>query len=55
MISFAPIWAIVFRHLYIWQRDVNLLLCGFYWPLLDILIWGFLGSWIATFPKYGVS
>jgi ABC-2 type transport system permease protein len=51
MISFAPIWALVLRHLYIWQRDVNLLLCGFYWPLLDILIWGFLGTWIATFQN----
>jgi len=47
MISFAPIWAIVLRHMRVWQRDPNLLLSGFCWPLLDIFIWGFLGSWIA--------
>jgi len=49
MISWSSVWALVLRHSYIWKRDINLLLCGFYWPLLDILIWGFLGSWIATF------
>ncbi|HEX2978552.1 MAG TPA: ABC transporter permease [Candidatus Babeliales bacterium] len=46
MISFAPIWAIVLRHMRMWKRDLNYLLSGFYWPLLDVLIWGFLGSWI---------
>lgn len=46
MISFAPIWAIVVRHTYMWKRDLNPLLAAFYWPVLDILIWGFLGSWI---------
>jgi ABC-2 type transport system permease protein len=30
-----------------WRRDVNYLLANFYWPVLDILVWGFLGSWIA--------
>lgn len=47
MISFSPIWAIVLRHARVWKHDLNLALSGFYWPLLDILIWGFLGSWIA--------
>jgi ABC-2 type transport system permease protein len=46
MIAFAPIWAIVLRHTRVWYRDLNLALCGFYWPLLDVLIWGFLGAWI---------
>lgn len=46
MISFAPIWAIVVRHVRVWRRDPNVLLFGFYWPVLDVLIWGFLGSWI---------
>ena len=47
MISWAPIWAIVIRYTRVWQKDPNLLLAGLYWPLLDILIWGFLGTWIA--------
>ncbi len=57
MISFSSIWAIVLRHGRMWQRDPNLILAGLYWPLLDILIWGFLGSWIqqagsAEFHNY---
>ncbi len=47
MIAFASIWAIVLRHIYVWRRDLNMFLMGFYWPLLDVLIWGFLGSWIG--------
>ncbi len=47
MIAFAPIWAIVLRHTRMWRRDINYILGNFYWPILDILIWGFLGSWIA--------
>lgn len=47
MISCAPIWAITLRHIRLWRRDVNLLLASFYWPFLDVLMWGFLGSWLA--------
>lgn len=46
MISFMPIWAVVLRHARVWRRDVNFMLFAFYWPILDILIWGFLGRWI---------
>ena len=57
MISFASMWAVGLRHTRMWQRDPNLLLSGLYWPVLDILIWGFLGSWIqqsqmAQFHNY---
>lgn len=47
MISFTVIWAIVLRHLRVLKRDPNLMLSAFYWPFLDILTWGFLGSWIS--------
>lgn len=46
MISLATVWAVVIRHLRVLKRDRNAALSGFYWPLLDILVWGFLGSWI---------
>jgi ABC-2 type transport system permease protein len=46
MISFQSIWAITLRHSRLLMRDTNLKLAHFYWPLLDVLIWGFLGSWI---------
>lgn len=46
MISMTTIWAITLRHLRLLLNDVNVLLMGFYWPVLDILVWGYLGSWI---------
>lgn len=47
MIALSSVWAVVLRHLRMWLRDPNFFLGGFYWPLLDVFIWGFLGSWIA--------
>lgn len=60
MISFASMWAIVVRHIRVWRRDPNVLLFGLYWPVLDILVWGFLGTWIqqaqtAQFHNYEVA
>lgn len=47
MVSFSPIWAIVLRQALTWRRDPNVILAAFYWPLLDILVWGFLASWVG--------
>jgi ABC-2 type transport system permease protein len=57
MISYWPISAIVLRHVRLWTKDPNILLAFLYWPILDILIWGFLGNWIQksqgiTFQNY---
>lgn len=57
MISCRVVWAIVLRHMRLWRRDINALLFNLYWPILDILIWGFVGSWvqqshIAQFHNY---
>lgn len=46
MISVAIIWAVALRHMRLLLSDLNFMLMGFYWPVLDILIWGYLGSWI---------
>lgn len=46
MISCASIWAVALRHLHVWKRELNVMLFGFYRPMHDILIWGFLGAWI---------
>lgn len=55
MISFNAIWAITLRHYRLLIHDTNLILATFYWPLLDILIWGFLGSWIQNIQANGVA
>ena len=57
MISISSIYAVVLRHVYLLRRDINFMLSLLYWPVLDIMIWGFLGSWIAQahmaqFPNY---
>lgn len=46
MIRWKAIWALVLRHIYVWKRDVNLILMALYWPLLDIFLWGSLGLWV---------
>jgi ABC-2 type transport system permease protein len=57
MVSFGAIWALVLRHTFLWRRDINFLLAAVYWPMLDILVWGFLGRWIqgsggSSFANY---
>lgn len=36
------IWALVSRHLYLYKRSLPRLMEVFYWPLLDLLLWGFI-------------
>lgn len=47
MILFRSVWAVVLRYLWVWRQDWNVLLVGICWPLLDVLVWGFLGAWIS--------
>ena len=47
MISLQSIGGVALRYLRLARRDINFLLAVLYWPLLDILVWGFLGSWIG--------
>lgn len=44
--EFQHCWAVVLRHARLWMRDTNLILVTLYWPLLDVLIWGFIGAWM---------
>ncbi len=39
---FHRIWALVYRHLCLYKRSAARLMEVFYWPLLDLLVWGFL-------------
>jgi ABC-2 type transport system permease protein len=48
MLKFHAIFAITVRHIRLLKRDINLALATFYWPLLDVLVWGFLGAYIQT-------
>lgn len=44
----TPIWAVALRHIRLWKHDPNSLLFILYWPILDVVTWGFLGKWVAT-------
>ncbi|GMU19701.1 MAG: hypothetical protein AMXMBFR12_08930 [Candidatus Babeliales bacterium] len=44
--NFQAIVGVMLRSIRLWKHDINYSLIALYWPLLDILIWGFLGSWM---------
>src|SRR3989304_436781 len=43
------IFAIVMRHLYLYKRSLSRLMEIFYWPLLDLLVWGFITLYLDQF------
>jgi len=46
--NYLPISGIVLRHIRLIRNYMNRLLFVFYWPFLDILLWGFLGKWVQN-------
>ncbi len=50
----SHIGAIVVRHIRVWYRDKNLFMIMIYWPLFEVVIWGFLGLWMQrTMGNFG--
>lgn len=41
--------AIVIRHLYLYKRSLPRLMEVFYWPFLDLVIWGFISIYLTRF------
>jgi ABC-2 type transport system permease protein len=48
MVSMQSIWALTLRYLHLFFHDTNVKISTFYWPFLDIVLWGFLGSWMQS-------
>jgi len=50
------IFAIALRHLYLYKRSPSRLMEIFYWPLLDLLVWGFITIYLeqlqGTLPNF---
>lgn len=42
--------ALVIRHLYLYRRSLPRLMEIFYWPFLDLVIWGFITLYLLKFP-----
>ncbi|MBI4056173.1 MAG: ABC transporter permease [Elusimicrobia bacterium] len=49
-LSFTRIWAILLRHLYLYPKSMSRIMEIFYWPVLDLLVWGFLTLYIDKNP-----
>lgn len=47
--SLHRIMALVLRHLYLYRRSLPRLMEIFYWPFLDLVIWGFITMYLARF------
>jgi len=43
--------ALFTRHMYLYKRSIPRLLEVFYWPLLDLLVWGFITVYFAQFRE----
>jgi ABC-2 type transport system permease protein len=41
--------ALVIRHLYLYKRSIPRLMEVFYWPFLDLVVWGFITIYLAKF------
>ncbi len=43
--------AVIVRHLYLYRRSLPRIMEIFYWPFLDLVIWGFITLYLARFPN----
>ena len=41
--------ALLFRHLYLYRRSLPRIMDIFYWPVMELLLWGFLSLYLAKF------
>ncbi|HKP01474.1 MAG TPA: hypothetical protein VJU02_07575, partial [Nitrospiraceae bacterium] len=43
------IYALVVRHMYLYRRSLPRVMEIFYWPFLDLVIWGFITVYLMKF------
>ncbi|MCX7958987.1 MAG: ABC transporter permease, partial [Deltaproteobacteria bacterium] len=51
--SISRIGAIFLRHLYLYRRSFVRIMEIFYWPLLDLLVWGFVSIYVSGLASGG--
>lgn len=49
--KFNRIWAIILRHLLLTTRSADKISNVFYWPLINIVLWGVTGVWLQETSK----
>ena len=47
--------ALIIRHLYLYQRSLPRIMDLFYWPVMELLLWGFLSMYLAKFNIGGLN
>lgn len=47
--------ALLMRHLYLYKRSLPRLMDIFYWPIMELLLWGFLSIYLSTSHVSGVN
>lgn len=54
-LAWHRIWAIVLRHLYNFRRSIDRMVDAFYWPTLDVVIWGLTLSVMQRQGQSGIT
>ena len=49
----SRIYAYTLRHLYLYKRSLPRLMEVFYWPILDLVVWGFVSVYLASLKGEG--
>jgi len=47
--------ALLFRHLYLYKRSVPRLMDIFFWPVVELILWGFISLYLGRFNMNGVN
>lgn len=53
--SFHRINALLLRHLYLYKRSLPRLMDLFFWPVLDLLLWGFMSAYLSGLKLANVN
>lgn len=53
--KFYRVKALLIRHLYLYQRSMPRLMDIFFWPIMELLVWGFLSSYLQKTNMAGVN
>lgn len=54
-LSWHRVWAIVVRHAYNFRRSYDRLADSFYWPVMDLIVWGLSSRWMESTSPSPVS
>lgn len=51
MVSFSRVFAVFTRYIYLYKRSLPRMMEIFYWPFLDVLLWGFVSLYLVRYRQ----